>query len=117
MDEWPYLYLLSETSDTFKQSGVDRTSQRMRWLKDDYNTGARQWRGVCFGPTLDGMTIDDFYKLVKNGKEGPKAPCYEFDEPAFIGNKLRDAGLWDNGCGPKKATKADPGFVLLSYEK
>ncbi|EKJ70066.1 hypothetical protein FPSE_09759 [Fusarium pseudograminearum CS3096] len=74
MDEWPPFYLLSQTSDTFKQSGVDRTGQRMRWLKGDHNTGAaRQWRVVCFGPAHDGMTIDDFYKMVKEGKEGPKA--------------------------------------------
>jgi hypothetical protein len=139
MGEWPPFYLLSETSNTFKQSGVDRTGQRMRWLKGDHNTGAaRQWRGVCFGPALDGMTIDDFYKMVKDGKEGPKAVtgditrsnveadvevrpefslAYEFDEPAFVGNKLRDAGLWDNGCWPKKAAKTDPGFVLLSYDE
>ncbi|QPC78100.1 hypothetical protein HYE68_008852 [Fusarium pseudograminearum] len=115
MDEWPPFYLHSQTSDTFKQSGVDRTGQRMRWLKGDHNTGAaRQWRVVCFGPALDGMTIDNFYKMVKEGKEGPKAVTaditrsnvevdaevrpeltltYEFDEPAFVGNKLRDAGL------------------------
>ncbi|KAJ4259721.1 hypothetical protein NW762_007652 [Fusarium torreyae] len=75
---------------------------------------ACQWRGACFGPALECMTIDDFYKIVKDGKEGAKAVngditrsnvevdvdvrpefslAYEFDEAALVGNKLRDAGL------------------------
>jgi hypothetical protein len=65
-----------------------------------------------FGPALDDMTIDNFYKIVKDSKEGPKAVtgdimrlnvevdvevrpefslAFEFDEPAFVRNKLRDA--------------------------
>ncbi|KAL4724365.1 hypothetical protein ACLX1H_008979 [Fusarium chlamydosporum] len=84
------------------------------------------------------MTIDDFYKMVEDGKEGPKAVTgditrsdvevdvkvrqefsltYEFDVPAFVGKKLCDAGLWDNGCWPKKSAKTDPGFLLLSYDE
>lgn len=139
MDEWPPAYLIEETSDTFKNAGIDRSGQRMRWLKAGENRGAgNQWKGVCFGEALKGMTIDDFHKMVMAGKKGPKATtgdttmmnvqvdvdvrpqfsfAYEFDEPAFVGNKLRDAGLWDNQCWPKKAAKTDPGFALLSLDE
>ena len=43
--------------------------------------------------------------------------AYEFDDPEFAGTKLRNAGLWENGCWPKKAAKTDAGLAVLSLDE
>ncbi|KAJ4021153.1 hypothetical protein NW752_004160 [Fusarium irregulare] len=139
MDEWPPAYLIEKDSDTYQQAGKDRRGQRMRFLDAGHNRGAASyWRGFCFVDAIKGLSLKEFHDMVMAGKKGRWATngnhkktnvqveidirpqfnlVYEFDQPGFVGNKLRDDGIWDNGCWPKKAAKSDPGFALLSLDE
>jgi hypothetical protein len=138
-DEWPPAYLLDQTSDAIKQGGIDKRGQRMRFLDSGHNRGAATlWKGVCFKEAFSHMNLKDFHDWVMAGKQSNGATvgnhkkinvaadadvrpqfslAYEFDDAAYAGTKLKDSGLWDNGCWPKKGAKTDPGFALLSLDE
>ena len=114
----------------------------MRSLDAGHNRGAASYlRGFCFVDAIKELSQKKFHDMVMWGGGGRKSRtatngnqdkinvqvdvdvhpqfslAYEFDDSAFAGTKLRDAGSWENGCWPKEAAKTDPGFALLSLDE
>ncbi|KAK4233824.1 hypothetical protein C8A03DRAFT_47714 [Achaetomium macrosporum] len=127
VDEWPPRYFL--------QKGV--RGQLMRYLPAKENGLAGQtFKSVCFKPHIESRTPAEFKKkwdavpLVKKVPVDDKkvnslatslevdlTPSFRFSKFEHAANPLRDAGMWDNPCWPKRGASKDPGFTLWHWDE
>lgn len=134
----------SPTDPVVTLGGTDPAGQLVRWIPRSDNRGAAaMWRGICFEPSIEGFTEQDFldnmkkdlakqdvtetYTTGKNKDVTKTLTQYYFSatvervpeftigsyEPKPLGN---DDGLSENRCWPKDVAGKDPGFVLLTID-
>ncbi|KAK4118928.1 carbohydrate-binding module family 24 protein [Parathielavia appendiculata] len=139
-DEYPPRYFLRDSDPEMQKAGQPG-GQLMRYLPSQENQDAgRSWKGVCFAPHIADLTIAEFkkkfdavpakerttvekktdrYKLTETKVKVPVdvKPYFKFSSFEHAANPPVDAGMWDNGCWPKKVAPKEPGFTLWRWDQ
>ncbi|KAL6351717.1 hypothetical protein LRP88_15008 [Fusarium phalaenopsidis] len=137
-DEFPPAYFLEPDDPEWKEGGITKKGQRIRYMLGTDNTGAASmWRNLCWGPALKELseTLKDYQdmceastKLVTIPLPQGKGSRYTIEpviniRPAMVLEKYghvsapaKDDGLWENDCWPSAIAKTDPGFALLAID-
>ncbi|KAK4119786.1 glycoside hydrolase family 18 protein [Parathielavia appendiculata] len=140
VDEYPPRYFLRDTDPEMQDAGKEG-GQLMRYVpwRENQATG-RHWLGVCFRPHIAGWTIAEFERRfapvpahlrdVREEKTHTSKitiqqakvpvdvkPYWTFSRFEHDTNPPVDAGMWENGCWPKKIAPDEPGFTIWGWDK